>query len=281
MLAPLLSLVSAAAWGTGDFLGGLSTKTRSVLTVGVVSQSAGLVFMVAIVAAVRDPLPGARAIGLAVGAGACGAVGLAALYRALSVGTMGIVAPTAALSGVVPVVFGLASGDRPTALQLVGVALAIVGVVAAARAPDPDGQRGGRLAEGVGLALVAALLLGVLVLLLDRAARVDAAWASLFLRVGGLSITAAAALLMRPSFRIRIQELPRLVGVGLLDNGANLTFALAAAAGGLLTLNAVLASMYPVATVLLARVVLHERMSTLQKAGVGLALTGVALIAAG
>ena len=87
--------------------------------------------------------------------------------------------------------------------------------------------------------------------------------------------------MVRPSFRLRGDELPRLVGVGLLDNGANLAFALAAAAGGLLTLNAVLASMYPVATVLLARGVLHERMSAIQKAGVGLALTGVALIAAG
>jgi drug/metabolite transporter (DMT)-like permease len=281
MLAPLLSLVSAAAWGTGDFLGGLSTKRRSVLTVGVVSQSAGFVFVAVIVAVLGNPLPSTRAIWLAIGAGACGAVGLAALYRGLSVGTMGVVAPTAALSGVMPVVFGLATGDRPSALQLVGVACALVGVVAAARAPDPGGRRTRRLAEGVGLALAAAVMLGLLVLLLDRAARADAAWASLFLRVGGLTLTAGAAMVVRPSFRLRAGELPRLVGVGLLDNGANLTFALAAAAGGLLTLNAVLASLYPVATVLLARAVLHERMSTLQKAGVGLALTGVALIAAG
>lgn len=281
MLAPLLSLLSAAAWGTGDFLGGLSTKRLSVLTVGVVSQSAGLVSMVAVVAALGNPLPDAGTIWLAVAAGACGAVGLAALYRGLSIGTMGIVAPTAALSGVVPVVFGLATGDRPSALQLVGVACAIVGVVAAARAPALDRRRTQRLAEGVGLALVAAVLLGFLVLLLDRAARVDAAWASLFVRIGGLTLTAVAAAVVRPSFRLRAREFPRLVGVGLLDNGANLAFALAAAAGGLLTLNAVLASLYPVATVLLARLVLHERMNALQKGGVALALTGVALIAAG
>lgn len=281
MLAPLLSLVSAASWGTADFLGGLSTKRLSVLTVGVVSQAAGLVFMVAVVAALRDPLPGARSIGLALGAGACGAIGLAALYRGLSVGTMGVVAPTAALSGVVPVAFGLATGDRPSALQLVGVACALVGVIAAARALDPDGARPQRLAEGVGLALVAAVMLGFLVLLLDRAARVDAVWASLFLRLGGLTLTGVAALVLRPSLRLRRGELPRLVGVGVLDNGANLTFALAAAAGGLLSLNAVLASLYPVATVLLARGVLDERMSRVQVAGVALAFTGVVLIAAG
>jgi drug/metabolite transporter (DMT)-like permease len=281
MLAPLLSLVSAAAWGTADFLGGLSTKRLSVLTVGAVSQAAGLIVMALVVAAIGEPPPGGRAIGLGLAAGVCGAVGLAALYRALSVGTMGIIAPTAALSGVVPVAFGLATGDRPSAVQLVGIGCALVGVMATARARDPAGRGRGRVAAGVGLALVAALTLGGLVLLLDRAARVDAAWASLFLRVGALALTGAAVFVVRPSFTLRRGELPRLVGLGVLDNAANLTFALAAAAGGLLSLNAVLASLYPVATVVLARAVLHERMSVVQRVGVALALIGIGLIAAG
>jgi drug/metabolite transporter (DMT)-like permease len=280
MLALGLSLTSAIAWGAADFLGGFSTKRLSVLTVGVVSQVAGLVAMALVVAVTWEPLPaGVVPVGLA--AGVCNATGLAALYRGLSVGTMGVVAPTAALSGTVPIAVGLATGDRPSAIQLVGVALAAGGVVAAARSSDATRSPLRDPGAGVGFALVAALALGGAITLIDRGARSDPEWVSLFARVGTLSATAIAAAIVRPSFGLRKGELSRLAGIGVLDTGANLTFALAAGAGGLLTLNAVVASLYPVTTVLLARGVLGERLTSLQLGGVVVALAGVALIAGG
>jgi drug/metabolite transporter (DMT)-like permease len=280
MLALGLSLTSAIAWGAADFLGGFSTKRLSVLTVGVVSQAAGLAAMALVVAITWEPLP-ASVVPVGLAAGVCNATGLAALYRGLSIGTMGVVAPTAALAGAVPIAVGLATGDRPSAIQLVGVALAAGGVVAAARSPDATRSPPRGPGAGVGFALVAALALGGAITLIDRGARSDPEWVSLFARVGTLSATAIAAAIVRPSFGLRKGELSRLAGVGVLDTGANFTFALAAGAGGLLTLNAVVASLYPVTTVLLARGVLGERLTSLQLGGVVVALAGVGLIAGG
>jgi drug/metabolite transporter (DMT)-like permease len=275
----LLALGSGVGWGTADFLAGVSARRLPLLVVSSVSQFAGLLFIGAIVL-VRGEAP-KEAVALAYGlvGGVVGAIGLSALYRGLAIGRMGVVAPTAALSGAVPVAWGLVRGDRPTSLQLVGVALAIGGVILAARASGDGADR--RAAAGVGLALVAALTLGTLVVLLDEAGRADPLWGVLMVRVGALALLSIAVVARRPAFAMTKGQGGRLAAVGLLDNGSNLAFALAAEAGGLLTLTAVLGSLYPVSTVLLARFVLHERLARHQAIGVASALVGVALIAAG
>jgi drug/metabolite transporter (DMT)-like permease len=191
---------------------------------------------------------------------------------------MSIVAPTAALSGTVPVAWGLVRGERPGTIQLIGVAVAIAGIVLAARARDRSDERS---TAGLGLALVAAATLGAFVLLLDEAGRSDPTWASLMVRIGAISILGVAYLVTRPSLRTRAVDAGRLSVLGVIDNGGNLAFAYAADAGGLLALTSVLGSLYPVATVLLARFALHERLTALQTAGVATALAGVVLIAAG
>jgi drug/metabolite transporter (DMT)-like permease len=279
MLSLVLAFGSGMSWGTADFLGGLSARRLPLLAVTVVSQAAGLVFVLGIVAIRGQPPRGSEALALGLAAGAMGAIGLSALYRALAIGRMGVVAPTAALSAAVPIAWGLLRGDRPAPLQLVGIALAIGGVILASRMPDEDGQR--RRAEGIGLALVAAVTLGTLVVLLDAAGRSDPVWGTLMVRVGALSLISIALAVLRPSLTMPRRDLGRLCAVGVLDNGANLTFALAADAGGLLTLTSVLGSLYPVATVLLARFVLHEHLLRRQILGVVVALTGVVLIVAG
>jgi drug/metabolite transporter (DMT)-like permease len=193
---------------------------------------------------------------------------------------MGVVAPIAALSGVVPVVVGLvAQGDRPEAVQVVGMVLAIGGVVMASRARD-EVAPGRRLATGAGLALLAALLLGAMVVALDAGGDRDPVWTVFMVRVSSVALLWMVVAARRPSFETVRPNLATLVGAGLLDNLANLLFVLAAARG-LLSLVSVLGSLYPVVTVVLARVVLDERLARWQLVGVAAALTGVALISLG
>jgi drug/metabolite transporter (DMT)-like permease len=278
MLGVMLALAASTGWGIADFLGGLSTKRLPILTVSAVSQFAGLVCMALVVAFEGRP-PNATAIWFGLGAGACGAVGLAALYSGLSIGPMGVVAPIAALSGVVPVAWGLIRGDRPGPWQLIGIVLAVGGVVLAARQPGPKGHR--VTSRAVAFGAIAAVTLGVLVTLLDTGARHDVGWSVLAVRVGALSLLGVVLLVRRPSFTMSRGELATLGVVGIFDNGANLLFALASSTGQLLSLLAVLASLYPVTTIMLARAALHERLARAQVVGVVLAFAGVALIAAG
>jgi drug/metabolite transporter (DMT)-like permease len=277
MLGVVLALGAAASWGSADFLGGVSTKRLPILTVSAVSQFAGLLFTGALVLIAGASMPDERTLWLGVAAGVLGTIGLAALYSGLAIGPMGVVAPLAAMSGLVPLAVGLAQGERPEPIQLLGVALALAGVVLAARHRDEAGAR--VHVRAVVLAIVAAVALGLLIVLLDEAGETSPEWAVLMVRVGALSVLAFALIARRPSFSMDRGQLGTLVAVGVLDNGANLLFVLASQRG-LLSLIAVLASLYPVTTVLLARVSLHERLSRVQIVGVVAALAGVALIAA-
>jgi drug/metabolite transporter (DMT)-like permease len=205
-------------------------------------------------------------------------VGLAALYAALALGPMGVVAPMVSLSVIVPVAAGLLNAERPAALQLVGVVAAIGGVALAARHRDEAGARVSPRA--IGLALLSAVCLGMLVVLLSRAGETDAFWAVLLVRIGSLTLLGIVAVVRRPSFVTTQRQRLTLASVGVLDSGANLLFVLASQRG-LLSLVSVVASLYPVTTVLLARGFLGERLSRIQAAGVTLALIGIALIAIG
>lgn len=293
MLSLALALISGLAWGSADFVGGVMTKRLAPATVLVVSQAAGLTFIGVLVVASGDPVPPSRSLVYGALGGLGGAIGLAALYKGLAVGRMSIVAPTAALSGAVPVIVGFLQSERPALLQLVGMAVAGVGVLVAVRTPDPRAVLPGDASEtagrspragmtrGIGYALGAALFLGLFVTSLDAAGDASAVWASLMIRAVSVPLFFAAWLLMRSDRRRpTVSELWLLVVVGMLDNGANVLFALAADRG-LLTLVAVLGSLYPVSTVLLARAFLRERLTGTQAAGVVAAFTGVALIAVG
>jgi drug/metabolite transporter (DMT)-like permease len=279
MLPLGLALLSGLTWGSADFLGGLMSKRLHTATVMAVSQGAGLALTAAVVVALGEAPPPARSIAFGVAGGVVGSIGLAALYRGLAVGRMSIVAPTAALSGAVPVLVGFLQGERPAAVQVAGMALAGAGVVLAVRAPDPGSD--GRRVRGVGYGLIAAVFLGLFVTCLDAAGEASPWWASLTIRLVSVPIFVVAALATaRRARRPTARETGVLVGVGALDNSANVLFAFASREG-LLTLVSVLGSLYPVATVLLARWFLHERMARWQIVGVAGALTGVALIAAG
>jgi drug/metabolite transporter (DMT)-like permease len=273
---PLLALGASLTWGVGDFLAGLRSRSLPVLTVLVVSQAAGLLTIALVVAARGTGPPDARYLGYAVLAGLCGAAGLAALYRGLAVGDMSVVAPISATAAVVPVIAGLVSGERPSVLQGLGVALALAGVALTAH---ESGTGGGGPATGVGLALVAALSFGLVLVALGAASEGDALWGTLSMRSTSFSTLVVAALLVRPGFALRDGALPALVLIGILDVAGTMLFAVASTKS-LLSLAAVLAQLYPVVTVLLARVVLGERISRHQQLGVVAVFAGVVLITA-
>lgn len=278
-----LAMSASVAWGCADFLAGLKSRKLALLTVLAVSQVAGLVLILPVALAIGEPLPGERYVLLAVLAGAFNAAALAAFYRGLSIGAMGIVAPIVATDAVIPVVFGIAGGERPATLQGIGIVIALVGVVAASR-PEPEERREDeppvRVARGVGLALVAAICFGCFVVALDGAAQASAIWAVVIGRVTTVSLVLIAALAARVSLKTNPGDRRQLVLVGGLDVGATTLFAVATTLG-LLSYVGVLGALYPVITVLLARVVLRERLDAVQRAGTFAALGGAASIAAG
>jgi len=277
-----LALLSGFTWGSADFVGGLMSKRLPTATVMVVSQTAGLILTASLVIALGEPRPEARFLVYGGLGGIAGAIGLASLYRGLAVGRMSIVAPTAALSGAVPVIVGFIQGERPTTVQLAGMAIAGAGVLLAVRTPEPPGSSPtGSGTRGIGFALVAAFFLGLFVTSLDAAGAASPLWASLMIRSVSVPLFVLAAVVTaRHARRPTGREAGILAGVGALDNAANVMFAVAAREG-LLTLVSVLGSLYPVATVLLARWFLHERLARWQVLGVAAAFGGVAMIAAG
>jgi drug/metabolite transporter (DMT)-like permease len=210
-----------------------------------------------------------------------GMLALAAFYRGLAIGTMSIVAPIAATGASVPVLVGLTSGDRPSAIVLAGIAVAIAGVVLAAREEAPEGSVAAAVARrSVLLALVAALGFGAFFVGMDASADGGVLWALLAARIASFGLVAAACAVTRPRVPGDPRVLGLLAGIGLFDLGANACFAVATTEG-LLSTTSVLASLYPLVTVVLARLVLGERVRRVQEVGIAAAVVGVVLIAAG
>lgn len=275
MAAVTLALASSLTWGLADFLGGLQTRRRPLLTVLVFTQGAGLVaLLVALVARGEGPPGGSGWIAWAALASASGVCGLAAFYRGLATGAMGVVAPISSAAAVVPVIVGLALGERPHPVQAAGIALAIVGVVMASREESGGG------AAGAGLAVGAALGFGGFFVAIDRASEADVLWALTVSRAFSFGFLACAVVAVRPQLPRRAREARDLAIVGVLDTSANLLFALGTTQG-LLSVVAVLGSLYPIVTVLLARFVLDERLRAVQRVGAIGAVAGAALISSG
>jgi drug/metabolite transporter (DMT)-like permease len=275
-VAALLALSGALLWGVGDFLGGFASRRVTVLAVLAISQAIGLAGVVLWVLLAGDPFPGMVELLPAVGAGIAGIVGLGALYRGLAIGAMGIVAPISAAGPVVPLAADLAQGVVPTALQWLGVALVIGGIVTLSR--EPTSAAGTRVAAGVGLALLAAAGFGAFWVGLDASTDESVPWAVATVRSTSVAIALAAVLLTSTSLRVPASLLLVIAGVGVFDTSANVAVA-AASTEGAIGIVAVLSALYPVVTVLLARLVLRERLSAARRAGGVVALAGAALVA--
>jgi uncharacterized membrane protein len=282
LLAAVLALLSSLSWGLSDFLGGFQSRRVALLAVLALSQGLAFVILVIAVLAGAPTEHDTAATLWAAGVGGLGLLALLAFYRALAIGTMSVVAPISATGVAIPVLVGLASGERPSALQIAGILLACGGVVLAAReAPteDAEARRAGRTA--IGLALLAAVGFGSFFAGMDRAEESgDVAWILLSARTVAVTLLLIACAAVRPAFPRAPATLAALAAVGVFDLLANLLFVLAAGRG-LLSVVGVLGSLYPAVTVVLARVVLHERLTRTQSVGVGITLTGVIALAAG
>lgn len=268
--------MAGVVWGVSDFLGG--TWSRRLAPIAVVGFSEGLAFLAILVIAgatghLDDPL---GYLPWALAAGVAGLMGVTSFYTALATGTMGVVAPIAAVGVVVPVAVGLAQGEQPTVLEYVGALATVIGVVLAS---GPE-LRNGRGARPVMLAFVAAGGFGLALTFIAEGSDGSVPMTLLVMRGVVVVILGALALATRSVGGVRPADGPRLFLLGGCDLGANAAYSIATTSG-LVSLSAVLASLYPAVTVVLARLVHGERMRRAQDVGVVLTLAGVALIASG
>ena len=280
MLAVALAFSSSLCWGLADFLGGVLARSRPLIAVLLVAQISAVAIGVVFVVASGDGFPDLGPAAVATGAGVAGCAALAAFYRGLAIGTMSIVAPVSATGAAVPVIVGLVSGERPGAIQVAGIVVAMAGIVLAAR--EPGGEAPSKdVRQSLALAGLAALGFGTFFVLLDHATEEGgAAWSLLLVRVGEVALLGVLALVRRPAMPRTLTLAAPLLAVGALDFSATALFALATQEG-LLSVVSVVGSLYPAVTVVLARVVLSERVARSQELGVVLTLAGVVAISAG
>lgn len=280
-MALILGLAAAFTYGAADFLGGHATRRSGVFGVVLLSQLIGsLLFFVAFPFFV-DQEPTGRAFVWGALSGLAGGAGVLFFYQALAVGRMSVVAPiTGVEAAIVPVAWGLLSGERPTPLSLAGVGLALVAVALVSSAPAPGEIAKSGPTAGLRQALAAGLGFGLFFILLSEAGEGTGLWPLVSARAGSLSLVGAAILVTRRAVKPTPGTIPAIAGAGLFDVSANLLYLLASRQG-LLSLVAVLTSMYPASTVLLARLVLDERLVRVQVVGLVLAGAGVTLIGVG
>jgi len=282
MVAIVIALGSSLLWGCADYLGGVKSRTFPVAVVLACMYIASLSVMTIVVVASGAEAPGAIGVAAGLCAGAFGIAGLSAFYRALSIGTMSIVAPIASTGVALPVLVGLATGDQPGLLRSIGLGAAIVGIVLASREDDSTTVEPRLQRQSVLLAIVAGVGFGTYFVLAEIASRESVSWALLLSRMAATPfVVAFAVLALRRGGRpVRGRQLVVLAGIGMLDLGANVLYNYATTIGELSTV-AVASSLYPVITVLLAAALLGERVRGVQRTGVVVALCGVVLIAAG
>jgi drug/metabolite transporter (DMT)-like permease len=264
------ALIASLLWGTADFLGGQASRRHPAAMVAFVGQAVGFVALALIL--VFHGVDG-KAIVPGIVTGLLGAVAVLAFYKALAVGTMSIIAPIVAMSAIVPVLYGVFDGERPGALQWLGIVAALIGVILASS--EPGGGKAVDQKLALKLAVVAAIGIGISLVTLDKAAEHDALTGVAAARAVAAPILLAVVLAQRA--KAPVSAWPTFALVGLLDTAANSAFAIATTRG-LLSLVAVLGGLFPVVTVALAYVVLHERLIGIQRAGVILALAGIPLI---
>jgi len=274
-MGALLALVSSVAWGCADFAGGLGARRLSGWRVVAVSYPAGgLILLIFSLTHVPGEIT-AEILWLSAFTALVGITGMLLLYAALAAGPMGIVSPLTAVGGaVVPVIVGIARGEQVTALFLVGVILALVAVVLVSRESGPHARATPRallLSAGAGVAI------GFYLTALGIAPESSGIWVATFSRwIATVGIVGFALVVLLRNGKASWLPYPWLLalGAGVLDASANGLFQLAAQSGELAVV-AVIGSLYPAATLLLAHYVLKERMSIVQWSGVGLALGAV------
>jgi drug/metabolite transporter (DMT)-like permease len=278
----LLGLGSALGWGTASFFAGIQARRLPAMMVTLWSQAGGaLVLLTALLLAGITPVWGGVAWGLL--AGLFGSTALLLFYQGMALGAVSIIAPVSACGALVPVLLGLARGELPSVLGGMGIVLAIAGIVLVSIQPEALPNEARRQRQALLLALGAAFGFGMFFVIAAQGGEVPGAsplWNAAGSRIGGLMLLATAQLLRAGSLPLPGRHLGALVAIGVVDTLATILFMFAAQLGNLGVVS-VLSSLYPVVTVWLSQMLLAERLTRLQYGGVALALSGVALLAAG
>jgi drug/metabolite transporter (DMT)-like permease len=273
----LLALLSAVVYGTADFLGGLAARRTAALAATVVAQGCGLLLVVLALPFFPAPPPGAAGALWAVAAGLTGGTGVALLYYGFAVGRVSVVAPVTAVCAItIPVLVSIGLGDRPGAVALAGIGVAISSVALISRHDDPAGNLRGP-DRSLAIALASGVAIGAFLVCLARAGSAAGVWPLLIARATSTAALAAAAGMANVRLAVPRSVLPVVAACGALDMVANALYLLAAR-GGSLGLVATLASLYPASTVLLARLVLRERLQPVQSVGLACAAVAIVLI---
>jgi len=275
-----LALLSSLMWGTADFLGGKLSKKFHPMAVTGASQAFGLIVGLLMLAATSGfKRPDFSSSGYAISgaiAGITGFIGLISYYAGLATGKMGVVAPITSLSAVIPLLYGIYQGDQPSPLQILGMAVALLGCFLAS---GPE-LRSGVSAKPVLLGFLTAIMFGVALVFMARGSKHGALLTMITMRCVTVTISVLIALGLRTYGGFRKSSLVLLIVVGSTDFLANYTLGLATTKG-LVSVAMVLGSLFPVVTTLLAFKFLHERLHRAQYLGVIFAVAGVALISAG
>jgi len=278
-MALLLALLSALFYGTADFLGGAAARRSAALAATALAQGVGLVVVaLAVPFFPGEPLLLSEA-GWGAGAGLTGAVGVALLYYGLAVGRVSVVAPVTAVCAIaIPVVVAGAMGERPGPLAVCGIGAAVLSVGLISRGVDlAAASRTTARDRSIWIALASGVAIGAFFVCLARAGTRSGLWPLLVARAVSTALLASAALMSKAGLRLSRAALVPAVACGALDMVANTLYVLAAGTGPL-GLVATLASLYPASTVLLARVVLGERLRGVQSLGLACATVAVVLI---
>lgn len=275
MAPALLALVAALGWGTGDFLAGHTSRSVSASVVLATSQGVGVVLTAAVVALASPGLPPTDLVVFAILSGVFLAIGLGSLYEGLRVGNMSVIAPISATAVVVPVVYGLLSGESVSPIQTAAILLALIGIVLASA--ERTAGHSVRLTAGIGFALLAAAAGGANLVFLNDASQHGVLWTLLLQRLTIVVLAGAVAALARTRPALPRSSFKPVAVIGTLDVIATGCFA-AATTLGQLSLIAMIGGMYPVFTVLLAQALLHERLARLQLVGAAAALAAAAIL---
>ncbi|MBU3645990.1 MAG: DMT family transporter [Candidatus Nanopelagicaceae bacterium] len=278
-MGSLLALLSSVLWGTADYLAGNLSKRFKAIAVTGVSQSFGLLFGVVCILLFADFIePNLSMDGYflpGVIAGIAGFIGLVAFYTGLATGRMGVVSPISSLSVVIPLVFALAQGERPSFTQTIGIIVAISG---AFMASGPE-VRNGLPIKPLMFALIAAIGFGTALTFIAIGSETDSLHTMTAMRVASVSICILLALRFRTVGGFARNNIPLLIFIGVADFLANFLLGVATTKG-LVSVAMVFGSLFPVVTILLAYKFLHERLQKVQYVGIAFAIGGVILIAA-
>ena len=275
-MAALLALLSSFTWGTADFLGGILSKRRNAIAVIGGSQTFGLIAITIVALAFNKFWFNEQIIIYGIFAGLIGMLALMAYYQALATGSMGIVAPIGSLGVLVPLVYAYLDGDKPTTMQNIGIAAAIIGVVLAS---GPE-FRGGTKRAPILLALGSAVFFGFVVLFMAKGGQINAPATVVVMRVSQVSVMLTLALVLRTLGGLKREDVPLLAATGSMDAIANVFFTTAASIG-MLSIVSVLGSLFPIATGILAWWFLKERLIPIQYIGIVVTMAGVVAITSG